>query len=142
MEYSTEINGKVFSQTFFHGTKADLKIGDFIAIGYESNYGSRNKAKYVYITATLEAAIWGAELALGNGRERIYLIEPTVTIENDPNLTDKRFVGNPTKSYRTQSPVRVIGEVASWERHLPEQVKAMKDLLEQLKQQGIEAIED
>lgn len=131
-----------FSQTFFHGTKADLKIGDFIAVGINSNYGQRNSAKYIYLTATLDAAIWGAELALGEGRERIYLVEPTGNIEDDPNLTDKKFPGNPTKSYRSKHPFKVVGEITIWQGHSPEQVKAMKDGLEKLKEQGIEAIED
>jgi rifampin ADP-ribosylating transferase len=131
-----------FAQTYFHGTKADLKIGDFIEPGLNSNYGQNNKAKYIYLTATLDAAIWGAELALGQGRERIYLVEPTGPIEDDPNLTDKKFPGNPTKSYRSKHPFKVVGEVAFWQGHLPEQVKAMKDRIAKLKEQGIEAIED
>lgn len=131
-----------FSQTFFHGTKADLKIGDFIEIGINSNYGQKNKAKYIYLTATLDAAIWGAELALGEGRERIYLVEPTGLIEDDPNLTDKKFPGNPTKSYRSKHPFKVVGEITIWQGHTPEQVKAMKDGVAKLKEQGIEAIED
>ncbi|MFA5330164.1 MAG: NAD(+)--rifampin ADP-ribosyltransferase [Prolixibacteraceae bacterium] len=131
-----------FSQTFFHGTKVDLKMGDFIEIGVNSNYGQKKKAKYVYLTATLDAAIWGAELALGEGRERIYLVEPTGPIEDDPNLTDKKFPGNPTKSYRSEHPFRVVGEVTIWQGHSPEQVKAMKDGLAKLKEQGIEAIDD
>lgn len=130
-----------FAQTFFHGTKADLKIGDFIEVGLLSNYG-QNKAKYIYLTATLDAAIWGAELALGDGRERIYLVEPTGPIEDDPNLTDKKFPGNPTKSYRSKDPFKVVGEVTIWQGHSPEQVKAMKDALAKLKEQGIEVIED
>lgn len=131
-----------FTQTFFHGTKADLKIGDFIEIGLDSNYGQKNKAKYIYLTATLDAAIWGAELALGEGSERIYLVEPTGAIEDDPNLTDKKFPGNPTKSYRSQHPFKVVGEVSVWQGHSPEQLKAMKDGLARLDEQGIEAIED
>ena len=131
-----------FSQTFFHGTKADLKIGDFIAVGLNSNYGENNKAKYIYLTATLDAAIWGAELALGEGRERIYLVEPTGPIEDDPNLTDKKFPGNPTKSYRSKHPFKVVGEITIWQGHSREQVKAMKDGLDRLKEQGIEPIED
>ncbi len=131
-----------FSQTFFHGTKADLQIGDFIQVGLTSNYGQNNKAKYIYLTATLDAAIWGAELALGEGRERIYLVEPTGPIEDDPNLTDKKFPGNPTKSYRSQHPFKVIGEVTVWQPHAPGQLKAMKDGLAELKGKGIEAIED
>src|SRR5881409_1471535 len=93
-----------FSQTFFHGTKVDLTIGDVIEIGLHSNNGQKKKAKYIYLTATLDAAIWGAELALGQGRERIYLVEPTGPIEDDPNLTDKKFPGNPTKSFRSKHP--------------------------------------
>ncbi|MDP9961203.1 NAD(+)--rifampin ADP-ribosyltransferase [Chryseobacterium lathyri] len=127
---------------YYHGTKADLKPGDLIEIGFSSNYGTKRKAKYIYLSATLEAAIWGAELAFGEGKERIYIVEPTGPIEDDPNLTDKKFPGNPTKSYRSQHPFKVIGEVEEWQGHAPEQLKAMKDHLEKLKQQGIEAIED
>lgn len=131
-----------FSQTFFHGTKADLKPGDLIETGQNSNFGQNNKAKYIYLTATLDAAIWGAELALGKGRERIYLVEPTGPIEDDPNLTDKKYPGNPTLSYRSQHPFRVVGEVAVWQGHPAEQLAAMKEGLAKLKAQGIEAIED
>src|SRR5438093_12949815 len=98
-----------FAQTFFHGTKVDLTIGDFIEIGLNSNYGQKKKAKYIYLSATLDAAIWGAELALGEGRERIYLVEPTGPIEDDPNLTDQKFPGNPTMSYRSLHPFKVVG---------------------------------
>ena len=131
-----------FSQTFFHGTKADLKMGDFIEIGLNSNYGQNKNAKYIYLTATLDAAIWGAELALGEGRERIYLVESTGPIEDDPNLTDKKFPGNPTKSYRSKHPFKVVGETTIWQGHSPEQVKAMKDGVAKAREQGIEAIED
>lgn len=131
-----------FAQTFFHGTKADLKIGDLITTGIESNYGQQKKAKYIYLTATLDAAIWGAELAMGDGAERIYLVEPTGPIEDDPNLTDKKFPGNPTMSYRSQHPFKVVGEITVWKSHSPEMVKAMKEGLAKLKDQGIEAIED
>ena len=132
-----------FSQTFFHGTKADLKIGDSITIGLNSNYGSRKNAKYIYLSATLDAAIWGAELAFGEGRERIYLVEPTGPIEDDPNLTDKKFPGNPSMSYRSKNPFKVIGEVTLWQGHSPEQVKTMKDGLAKLAEQGlVEPIED
>jgi rifampin ADP-ribosylating transferase len=131
-----------FAQTYFHGTKADLKIGGFIEVGLSSNYGQRKNAKYIYLTATMDAAIWGAELALGEGRERIYLVEPTGPIEDDPNLTDKKFTGNPTKSYRSQHPFKVVGEVTIWQGHSPEQIKAMKDGIERAKELGIEAIED
>lgn len=127
---------------YYHGTKADLQIGDLLEAGFTSNYGSRNKAKYIYFAATLEASVWGAELALGDGRERIYIVEPTGYFEDDPNLTDKKFPGNPTKSYRTAEPLRIIGEVTNWQSHAPEILQAMKDNLEKLKHQGIEAIED
>lgn len=139
---SNELMQSPFIQTYFHGTKADLKIGDKIQVGINSNYGQRNNAKYIYLTATLDAAIWGAELALGEQPERIYLVEPTGAIEDDPNLTDKKFPGNPTKSFRSKYPFKVVGEVTIWQGHKPEQVKAMKDALAKLKEQGIEAIED
>ena len=139
---SNEPSQSPFSQTFFHGTKSDLKIGDFIEVGKNSNYGQKKKAKYIYLTATLDAAIWGAELALGNGFERIYLVEPTGPIEDDPNLTDKKFPCNPTKSYRSENPFKVVGEVTIWQGHSTEQITAMKDGLAKLKEKGIEAIED
>ncbi len=130
------------SQRFYHGTKADLKPADLIVAGFKSNYGKGKKAVYVYLSATLDAAIWGAELAFGEGSSRIYIVEPTGPIEDDPNLTDKKFPGNPTKSYRSHDPLLVTGEVTHWQGHSPEQLKEMKDGLERLKQLGIEAIED
>ncbi len=130
------------SPTYYHGTKANLKIGDLIEPGFSSNYGQRNKAKYIYLSATLDAATWGAELAFGQGKGRIYIVEPTGDIEDDPNLTDKKFPGNPTKSYRSLHAFRVIGEVTDWQGHSEEQLKTMKDHLAKLKEQGIEAIED
>ena len=130
------------SPRYYHGTKVDLKPGDLIAPGYQSNYGSRRQAAFVYLTETLDAATWGAELAVGEGRGRIYVVEPTGPFEDDPNLTNKRFPGNPTKSYRTRDPLRVIGEITEWTGHSPEQLKTMRDHLERLKEQGIEAIEE
>jgi hypothetical protein len=130
------------SQWFYHGTKADLKPGDLIKPGYNSNFGKRKKAAYVYLTATLDAATWGAELALGEGPGRIYMVVPTGPIEDDPNLTDKKYPGNPTKSYRSRDPVRVTGEVTDWQWHSPEELKAMKDNLERLRRLGVEAIEE
>lgn len=132
----------VFAQTYFHGTKANLQLGDLIEPGYSSNYGQRKNAKYIFLSATLDAAIWGAELAIGEGKERIYLVEPIGEIEDDPDLTDKKFPGNPTKSYRSTSPFRVVGEVSSWQGHPAEQVKAMKEALEKLKEQGINSLND
>jgi len=130
------------SELYYHGTRADLKPGDLIEPGYGSNFGKGSKANFVYLTATLDAATWGAELALGEGPGRIYIVEPTGSFEDDPNLTDKKFPGNPTKSYRTREPLKVVGEVTDWEGHAPEVLKAMKDHLELLKEQGIEAIND
>lgn len=130
------------SPQFYHGTKTDLKSGELIGPGFASNYGTRKRAKYVYFTATLDAATWGAELAQGNNPERIYIVEPTGPFEDDPNLTDKKFPGNPTRSYRSQHPLRVVGEVTNWQGHTPEQLKGMRDHLENLREQGIEAIED
>lgn len=127
---------------YLHGTKADLVPGELIAPGRPSNYGARKPAAYVYLTATLDAATWGAELAVGQGRGRIYVVEPTGPIEDDPNLTDRKFPGNPTRSYRTRHPLRVLGEITDWTGHAPEQLKAMRDHLAQLAAQGVEAIED
>lgn len=129
-------------QRFFHGTKADLRPGDLIEPGYASNYGKRKKASYVYLTATMDAATWGAELAQGEGPGRIYEVEPTGPIMDDPNLTDKKYPGNPTKSYRSRELLRVTGEVTDWEGHSPEVLQTMKDNLERLKQLGVEAIDD
>lgn len=129
-----------FSQTYFHGTRADLKVGDLIEVGFSSNYGQHKDARYIFLTATLDAAIWGAELASGEGRQRIYLVEPTGSIEDDPDLTDRKFPGNPTKSYRSAQPFKVVGEVTDWQGHSTEQVKAMRDHLERLKEQGINSL--
>jgi Rifampin ADP-ribosyl transferase len=126
---------------FYHGTKADLIPGALLAPGFQSNYGQRKQANHVYFSATLDAAIWGAELAAGDGRGRIYIVEPTGLFEDDPNLTDKKFPGNPTQSYRTREALRVVGEVNEWTGHAPEHLQAMKDNIERLRQQGIEAID-
>jgi hypothetical protein len=131
-----------FAQTYFHGTKAELKVGDLIEVGFNSNYGQRKNAKYIFLASTLDAAIWGAELALGEGQERIYLVEPTGPIEDDPDLTDKKFPGNPTKSYRSIHPFKVVGEVTIWQGHPVEQVTHMKDALAKLKEQGINSLND
>jgi len=128
-------------QQFYHGTKADLKPGDLLAAGYNSNFGARKRASWIYLTGTLDAAIWGAELAIGDGPGRIYIVKPTGPIFDDPNLTDKKFPGNPTQSYRSREPLRIIGEVATWEGHSPQRLREMKDFLERLKAQGVEAID-
>ncbi|MFC3562034.1 NAD(+)--rifampin ADP-ribosyltransferase [Pedobacter jamesrossensis] len=131
-----------FAQTYFHGTKADLKIGDLIKVGFNSNFGQRKNAKYIFLSATLDVAIWGSELATGEGTGRIYLVEATGPIENDPDLTDKKFPGNPTMSYRSTHPFRVVGEVTIWQAHPQEQIKAMEDALVKLREQGINSLND
>ena len=130
------------SPMYYHGTKADLKVGELIQPGYSSNYGKRKLATFVYLSATLDAATWGAELAKGSVLGRIYIVEPTGSIEDDPNLTNKRFPGNPTKSYRSRNPLRIIGEVMDWNGHSPERLKEMHEHLENLKRLGVEAIEE
>ena len=130
------------TRTFFHGAKADLKTADLMARGFAANYGGRRPAVFVYFSATLEAATWGAELARGEGRERIFIVEPTGAFEDDPNLTDKKFPGNPTQSYRTRDPLRIVGEVTDWTGHTPQQLQTMRDHLARLEAQGVEAIED
>jgi Rifampin ADP-ribosyl transferase len=115
------------SQLFYHGTRADLKPGDLIEAGYTSNYGQRKNTSYVYLTGTLDAAVWGAELAIGLEPGRIYVVEPTGPIMDDPDLTDTMYPGNPTRSYRSREPLRVTGEVSGWQGHSPESVQAMKD---------------
>ena len=129
---SNAVGATPFQQTYFHGTKADFKIGDLIEVGFSSNYGQRKNAKYIFLSATLDAAIWGAELAFGTARERMYLVEPTGPIEDDPDLTDKKFPGNPIRSYRSTDPFKIVGEVTIWTGHTPERVKEMKDALAKL----------
>ena len=130
------------SQRLYHGTKADLEPGALIVPGYSSNYGTRKKAAWVYLSATLEAATWGAELALGDGPARIYIVEATGAIEDDPNLTDRKFPGNPTRSYRSREALRVTGEITDWQGHTPEQLQVMHAHLARLRELGVEAIED
>lgn len=123
-------------------TKADLQLGDLIEVGYKSNSGGRKNARYIFLSATLDAAIWGAELAVGEKEGRIYIVEPTGTIEDDPDLTDKKFPGNPTKSYRSIHPFRVLGELKNWQGHPIEQVKAMKEVMLKLNAQGIRSLNE
>lgn len=132
----------IFSKgSFFHGTKADLQIGDFIITGIKKNYSDDRKSKYVYFAGTLDAAIWGAELAEGDGEERIYVVEPTGDFEDDPNLTDKKFPGNPTKSYRSKHSLKIVAEVTKWESHPAEILNNMKNNLERLNELGEKAID-
>lgn len=131
-----------FARSFFHGTRADLQPGDLIQVGYRSNFTDAKRLSWVYCAGTLDAAIWGAELAVGEGPGRIYVVEPTGPVEDDPNLTDKKFPGNPTQSYRSREPLRVIAEVIKWQGHAPEQLQQMKDGLERLAAEGTGVIID
>lgn len=127
---------------YLHGTKAALVIGDLLVPGRESNYEPGRVMNYLYFTATLDAATWGAELATGDGRGRIYLVEPTGVFEDDPNVTDKKFPGNPTQSFRSPHPVRVVGEVTDWVGHAPEALAAMRAGVAAAMARGSAAIED
>jgi rifampin ADP-ribosylating transferase len=127
---------------YLHGTKAELVVGDLLVPGRESNFETGRMMNYVYFSATLDAAVWGAELASGEGRGRIYIVEPTGEFEDDPNLTDKRFPGNPTQSFRSCEPLRVVGELANWVGHSPEKLEAMRAALDALQRNGSAQIED
>lgn len=132
-------SGRAAQTVFWHGTRAQLGVGDLIVPGHISNYGGRRKANFVYFAATLEAAIWGAELAQGEGPVRMYVVVPEGPYEDDPNLTDKKFRGNPTRSYRARGALRVTGEVAVWQGHAPDVLQAMQGGIEALRRQGIGA---
>jgi rifampin ADP-ribosylating transferase len=127
---------------FLHGTKADLAVGDLLVPGRESNFERGRVMNYIYFTATLDAAVWGAEFAAGEGRGRIYFVEPVGEYEDDPNVTDKKHPGNPTRSFRSRDPLRVTGELQDWVGHSPERLQAMRDGLEALRQRGAAHIED
>ena len=130
MTYAIDATGP-----FYHVTRADLAPGDLLTPGFTSNYADR-KLSWIYFSGGLDAAIWGCELAKGEGRERIYVVEPTGAFEDDPNLTDKRFPGNPTQSYRSREPLRVVGEVETWEPHPPERLAEMKAALARMDAEG------
>ena len=125
--------------TFYHGTKVGLSVGDLIRPGFGSNFVERG-LKHIYFSATLDAATWGAELAKGSGRGRIYIVEPTGEFDDDPNLTDKKFPGNMTASYRSLDPLRIIGEVEDWVGHPPEQLQQMRDNIARMKAEGTATI--
>ncbi len=130
------------SGALLHGTKADLSVGDLLVPGRRSNYGRGRLANHVYVTRTLDAAVWGAELAIGEGRCRIYIVEPQGALEDDPNVTDKRFPGNPTHSYRTRGPVKIVGELTDWVGHSAEQLQTMRNGLADLERRGLGVIYD
>lgn len=131
---------------FYHGTKIHLAIGALLSPGYASNYEEGRVSNNIYFSANLEPAIWGAELAIAfaslGGRGHIYIVEPTGTFEDDPNLTNKRFPGNPTKSYRTRDPLRIVGVIEDWQGHSEEVVRGMLDHLLDLRSRGLAIIED
>ncbi len=125
-----------------HGTKARLAAGDLLVPGHGSNFEDGRTANHVYVTATLDAATWGAELASGEGRGRIYVVKPLGTLEDDPNVTDKKFPGNPTRSYRTREPVEVVDELVDWVGHSPQRLQSMRDGLADLRRRGLAVIDD
>ena len=127
---------------YLHGTKAHLTVGELLAAGRESNYEAGRVMNYVYFSATLDAAVWGAELAAGEGRGHVYVVEPMGEFEDDPNVTDKRFPGNPTRSFRSREPLRVVGEIVDWVGHSPEKLEAMRAGIDQLRQSGTMEIHD
>ena len=131
---------------FFHGTKSTVEVGDELVPGYASNFQESRVSNNIYFTALVGTAAWGAELAtaLAGSEERghIYVVEPLGPFEDDPNVTDKRFPGNPTQSYRTRHPLRVVGEVDNWDGHDPQVLKEMLDRLALLREQGLDLIED
>ncbi len=131
---------------FFHGTRTELAVGDELVPGHHSNYHEGRVANYVYFAALVEPAVWGAELAValgdGSGREHLYIVEPTGPFEDDPNVTNKRFPGNVTRSYRTRNPLRIVGELDSWDAHQPEVLQGMLDSIAKLRADGLDVIED
>jgi rifampin ADP-ribosylating transferase len=118
---------------FFHGTKADLRVDDLLTAGFRSNYRPEVVMNHIYFTALRDGAGLAAELAAGDGEPRVYAVEPTGSFENDPNVTDKKFPGNPTRSYRSSEPLRVLAEVTDWTRLTPEALRAWRDRLAELR---------
>ena len=130
-----------FVQSYFHGTKRNLSVGDLIVPGHDANYGER-KAKFVYASSNLNVAIWGSELAVGDGSGRVYVVEAIGPVENDPNLTDKKFAGNPTNSFRAREGFRVVAEAKDWQGHPAEEIKAARERVDVMLKDGAPIIED
>jgi len=133
-------NGNAFDETevldkgpFYHGTKADLHVGDLLTAGFKSNYHPDVIMNHIYFTALIQGAGLAAELAPGDGLPRVYIVEPTGRFENDPNVTDKKFPGNPTRSYRSKEPLKIVGEVTDWIRLTPEELKQWQENLAKLR---------
>ena len=118
---------------FYHGTKADLKVGDLLTAGFNSNYRPEIVMNHIYFTALVNGAGLAAEIAKGDGDGRVYIVEPTGSFENDPNVTDKKFPGNPTRSYRSQAPLKIVGEVTDWVRLTPEELQSWREKLANIK---------
>jgi hypothetical protein len=118
---------------FYHGTKADLRVGDLLTAGFKSNYKPEVTMNHIYFTALVNGAGLAAELASGDGSPRVYAVEPTGDFENDPNVTDKKFPGNPTRSYRSSEPIRIVSEVTDWVRLTPEELQTWRDRLANIK---------
>lgn len=131
---------------FYHGTKSTLQPGQELTPGFGSNFQDGRVSNNIYFTSLVSTAAWGAQLATAlageEGPGHIYIVEPVGSFEDDPNLTNKRFPGNPTCSYRTREALRVVGELDEWEAHSPAELKAMLDNLAQLREQGLDVIED
>ena len=139
-------NCKRLPGPFYHGTKANLSVGDKLIVGHPTHFEAGRTLQHLYFSALMEPAIWGAELAMSlsnlEGRGHIYIVEPTGPFEDDPNLTNKRFPGNPTQSYRTRDPLKIVGIVKDWEGHSPDVLQGMLRSLEDLRQRGEAVIED
>ena len=142
----THANCKQLSGPFYHGTKVSLALGDLLTTGHESHFESGRALRHVYFSALMEPAIWGAELAMVlsglEGRGYIYVVEPTGPFEDDPNLTNKRFPGNPTQSYRSAHPLKIVGTINDWQGHPAEVLQKMLDSLDDLRRRGLALIED
>ncbi len=122
---------------FYHGTKADLLVGELLTAGFNSNYRPEVIMNHIYFTALVNVAGLGAELAKGDGHARVYIVEPTGGFENDPNVTDKKFPGNPTRSYRTSAPLKIVGEITDWTRLTPEELQKWHERLANIKIEDI-----
>ncbi|KLO31437.1 ribosomal subunit interface protein [Mycolicibacter heraklionensis] len=125
---------------FFHGTKAQLVVGELLSAGFRSNYRPEIVMNHIYFTALVNGAGLAAELAAGDGEPRVYRVEPTGEFENDPNVTDKKFPGNPTRSYRSSAPLVVVEEILDWPRLTPEALQEWRDRLAALRADGLDEI--
>lgn len=125
---------------FYHGTKADLQIGDLLTAGFKSNYHQDIIMNHIYFTATIQGAGLASEIIPGNGEPRVYIVEPTGDFENDPNVTDKKFPGNPTRSYRSKEPLRIVGEITEWTKLTAEEFQTWQDNLTKLRTSNAQII--